>query len=147
MLCYGIDEYIYLKLISMIQRYVRLTKLIPPLLEQVDNGTLKFVPASDCISHLTEKEQTSLALVMEIEEVSPSLDQAKRMKELSAEGKLTDEVIEVIMREERQVERKITIRNNRLEKYFPKSYTTQQIEDVIIKLLENWKKRQQEQNR
>ena len=67
-----------------IQRYVRLTKLIPVLLEQVDSGKLKLVPAADYISHLTEKEQTYLALVMERDEVSPSVGQAKRMKELSA---------------------------------------------------------------
>ena len=134
-------------MVSIMEIVMVVAELIPPLLERVDAGTLKFVPASDFISHLSEKEQTYLAFIMECEEVSPSLDQAKRMKELSAESKLTEEVMEDIMREERPVERKITIRNNRLEKYFPQSYTTQQIEDVIIKLLENWRKRQQEQAR
>ena len=130
-----------------VQRYIRLTKLIPPLLEQVDAGVLKFVPASDYVSHLTEKEQTCLALIMERDEVSPSLDQAKRMKQLSEEGKLTEEVMDTIMREEKTPERKVVIRDNRLQKYFPKSYTPQQIETVIVKLLEGWYRRQREQQK
>ena len=131
-----------------VQRYIRLTKLIPPLLAKVDDGTLKFVPASDFISHLTEKEQTYLAFVMERDEAAPSLDQAKRMKQISEQGKLTEEVMDVIMREEKPLERKVTIRDDRLKRFFPKSYTPQQIEDVIMKLLEGWyRRRQQEQAR
>ena len=131
-----------------VHRYVRLTKLIPPLLAKVDDGTLKFVPASDFISHLTEKEQTYLAFIMERDEAAPSLDQAKRMKQISEQGKLTEEVMDVIMREEKPLERKVTIRDDRLKRFFPKSYTPQQIEDVIMKLLEGWyRRRQQEQAR
>ena len=131
-----------------IQRYVRLNKLIPPLLDAVDTGTLKFVPAADFISHLSEKEQTYLLLVMERDEVSPSLGQAQRLKQLSGEGKLENNIIDLIMREEKPLERKVTIRNDRLQKYFPASYTPKQMEDVIIKLLEGWhRKRQQEQAR
>ena len=131
-----------------IQRYVRLNKLIPPLLDAVDTGTLKFVPAADFISHLSEKEQTYLLLVMERDEVSPSLGQAQRLKQISAEGKLENNIIDMIMREEKPLERKVTIRNDRLQKYFPSSYTPKQMEDVIIKLLEGWhRKRQQEQSR
>ena len=131
-----------------IHRYVCLTKLIPPLLAKVDDGTLKFVPASDFISHLSEKEQTYLAFIMERDEAAPSLDQAKRMKQISEQGKLTEEVMDVIMREEKPLERKITIRDDRLKRFFPKSYTPQQIEDVIMKLLEGWyRRRQQEQAR
>ena len=134
--------------VTNIQRYVRLTKLIPPLLEQVDAGVLKLVPASDFISHLSEKEQTYLAFVMERDEAAPSLDQAKRMKQISAEGKLTEEVMDVIMREEKPLERKVTLRDDRLKRFFPKNYTPQQIEDVIMKLLEGWyRRRQQEQAR
>ena len=84
-----------------IQRYVRLNKLIPPLLDAVDAGTLKFVPAADFLSHLSEKEQTYLLLVMERDEVSPSLGQAQRLKQLSAEGKLENNIIDLIMREEK----------------------------------------------
>ena len=131
-----------------IQRYIRLTNLIPPLMEAVDAGKLKFVPAADYISHLTEKEQTYLQLVMERDEVSPSVDQAQRLKQISAEGKLESNIIDLIMREEKPLERKVTLRNDRLQKYFPASYTPKQMEEVIIKLLEGWhRRRQQEQTR
>lgn len=131
---------------TQVQRYIRLNKLIPPLLEAVDSGTVKFVPAADFLSHLSEKEQTYLLLVMERDEVSPSLGQAQRLKQLSGEGKLENNIIDLIMREEKPLERKVTIRNDRLQKYFPASYTPKQMEDVIIKLLEQWQRRQQRQN-
>ena len=131
-----------------IQRYIRLTNLIPPLMEAVDAGKLKFVPAADYISHLTEKEQTYLQFLMERDEVSPSVDQAQRLKQISAEGKLENNIIDLIMREEKPLERKVTLRNDRLQKYFPASYTPKQMEEVIIKLLEGWhRRRQQEQTR
>ena len=133
---------------TQIQRYVRLNLLIPPLVEAVDKGFLKLAPAADFLSHLSEKEQTYLLLVMERDEVSPSLGQAQRLKQLSGEGKLENNIIDLIMREEKPLERKGTIRNDRLQKYFPASYTPKQMEDVIIKLLEGWhRKRQQEQVR
>ena len=133
---------------TQVQRYIRLTNLIPPLMEAVDAGKLKFVPAADYISHLTEKEQTYLQFLMERDEVSPSVDQAQRLKQISAEGKLENNIIDLIMREEKPLERKVTIRNDRLQKYFPSSYTPKQMEDVIIKLLEGWhRKRQQEMSR
>ena len=133
---------------KQIQRYIRLTNLIPPLMEAVDAGKLKFVPAADYISHLTEKEQTYLQFLMERDEVSPSVDQAQRLKQLSAEGKLENNIIDLIMREEKPLERKVTIRNDRLQKYFPANYTPKQMEEVIIKLLEGWhRRRQQEQVR
>ena len=131
-----------------IQRYIRLTNLIPPLMEAVDTGKLKFVPAADYISHLTEKEQTYLQFLMERDEVSPSVDQAQRLKQISAEGKLENNIIDLIMREEKPLERKVTLRNDRLQKYFPANYTPKQMEEVIIKLLEGWHRcRQQEQTR
>ena len=134
--------------VTAIQRYIRLTNLIPPLMEAVDAGKLKFVPAADYISHLTEKEQTYLQFLMERDEVSPSVDQAQRLKQISAEGKLENNIIDLIMREEKPLERKVTLRNDRLQKYFPPSYTPKQMEDVIIKLLEGWhRRRQQEQGR
>ena len=133
---------------TQVQRYIRLTNLIPPLMEAVDAGKLKFVPAADYISHLTEKEQTYLQFLMERDEVSPSVDQAQRLKQLSAEGKLENNIIDLIMREEKPLERKVTIRNDRLQKYFPANYTPKQMEEVIIKLLEGWhRRRQQEQVR
>ena len=134
--------------VTAIQRYIRLTNLIPPLLEAVDTGKLKFVPAADYISHLTEKEQTYLQFLMERDEVSPSVDQAQRLKQISAEGKLENNIIDLIMREEKPLERKVTIRNDRLQKYFPANYTPKQMEEVILKLLEGWhRRRQQEQER
>ena len=133
---------------KQVQRYIRLTNLIPPLMEAVDAGKLKFVPAADYISHLTEKEQTYLQFLMERDEVSPSVDQAQRLKRISAEGKLENNIIDLIMREEKPLERKVTLRNDRLQKYFPANYTPKQMEEVIIKLLEGWhRKRQQEQAR
>ena len=133
---------------TQVQRYIRLTNLIPPLMEAVDAGKLKFVPAADYISHLTEKEQTYLQFLMERDEVSPSVDQAQRLKQISAEGKLENNIIDLIMREEKPLERKVTLRNDRLQKYFPASYTPKQMEEVIIKLLEGWhRRRQQEQER
>ena len=133
---------------TQIQRYIRLNSLIPSLLERVDSGTLKFVPAAESISYLTEKEQIYLAMVMERDEVSPSMDQAKRLKQLSAERKLAENIIDLIMREEKPLERKVTLRNDKLERFFPKNYTPKQMEDVILKLLEGWqRKRQQEQER
>ena len=133
---------------TQVQRYIRLTNLIPPLMEAVDTGKLKFVPAADYISHLTEKEQTYLQFLMERDEVSPSVDQAQRLKQISVEGKLENNIIDLIMREEKPLERKVTLRNDRLQKYFPASYTPKQMEEVIIKLLDGWhRRRQQEQER
>ena len=135
---------------TQVQRYVRLTKLIPTLLEQVDSGKLKLVPAADYISYLAEKEQTYLALVMERDEVSPSVGQAKRMKELSAEGKLEDNIIDLLMREEKPLEHKITLDGKWVQKRFPKHMTPQQIKERINKaldLLERSERRKQEQSR
>ena len=129
---------------TQIQRYVRLNLLIPPLVEAVVKGFLKLAPAADFLSHLSEKEQTYLLLVMERDEVSPSLGQAQRLKQLSGEGKLENNIIDLIMREEKPLERKVTIRNDRLQKYFPSSYTPKQMEDVIIKLLEGWHRKRQQ---
>ena len=131
--------------VTSIQRYVRLNKLIPSLLDAVDAGTLKFVPAADFLSHLSEKEQTYLLLVMERDEVSLSLGQAQRLKQLSGEGKLENNIIDLIMRKEKPLERKVTIHNDRLQKYFPASYTPKQMEDVIIKLLEGWHRKQRQE--
>ena len=131
--------------VTAIQRYIRLTNLIPPLMEAVDAGKLKFVPAADYISHLTEKEQTYLQFLMERDEVSPSVDQAQRLKQISAEGKLENNIVDLIMREEKPLEWKVTLRNDRLQKYFPPSYTPKQMEEVIIKLLEGWRRRRQQE--
>ena len=127
--------------VTNIQRYVRLLKLIPPLLEQVDRGILKVTPAADYLSHLSDKEQAALLVIMERNEMVPSLGQAKRLKELSQEGRLDSNVMEVILREEKPLEQKVTLKSDRLQKYFPKDYTPRQMEDIIIKLLEQWQRR------
>ena len=133
-----------------VQRYIRLNHLIHPLMEQVDEGKLKFVPAADFISHLSEKEQTYLLMVMERDEVSPSVGQAKRLKELSAEGKLENNIIDLIMREEKPLERKVTLDGKWVKRRFPQSMTPQQIMERINKaldLLERTERRKQEQSR
>ena len=131
--------------VSMIQRYIRLNSLIPKLLEAVDDGKLKFVAASDYISHLTEQEQQTVLEIMESDLVSPSVEQAKRLKVLSDVGKLPAAVIRDILTEEKDFEIKVVIKNDKLKRYFPKGYTPQQMEDVIIKLLDQWaKKRERE---
>lgn len=129
--------------ITTIQRYIRLISLIPALLEQVDNGILKVTPAADYISHLSEKEQAALLVIMERDEMAPSLGQARRLKELSDEGKLDSTAMELILREDKPVTRKVTLKNDRLQKYFPPSYTPKQIEDLIIKLLDQWQRKKQ----
>ena len=101
--------------VTHIQRYIRLTKLISPLLAKVDNGILKVTPAADYISHLSEKEQAALLVIMERDEMAPSLGQARRLKELSEEGKLDSSAMEVILREDKPVTRKVTLKNDRLQ--------------------------------
>ena len=127
--------------VTNIQRYVRLLKLIPPLLEQVDRGILKVTPAADYLSHLSDKEQAALLVIMERNEMVPSLGQAKRLKELSQEGRLDSNVMEVVLQTEKPLEQKVTLKSDRLQKYFPKDYTPRQMEDIIIKLLEQWQRR------
>ena len=118
---------------TQVQRYIRLNKLIPALMDQVDNGTLKFVAAADFLSYLTEKEQSCLLLVMEQDEAIPSMAQARQMKELSQEGKLEQDQIERIMREEKPLEHKITLDGKWVQKRFPKHMTPRQIKERINK--------------
>ena len=122
--------------VTTIQRYIRLNKLIPALLDQVDNGTLKLVAAAAFLSHLTEKEQSCLLLVMEQDEAIPSMAQARQMKELSREGKLEQDQIERIMREEKPLEHKITLDGKWVQKRFPKHMTPRQIKERINKALD-----------
>ena len=122
--------------VTAIQRYIRLNKLIPALVDQVDNGRLKLVAAADFLSHLTEKEQSCLLLVMEQDEAIPSMAQARQMKELSQEGKLEQDQIERIMREEKPLEHKITLDRKWVQKRFPKHMTPRQIKERINKALD-----------
>ena len=135
---------------TTIQRYIRLNNLIPTLLERVDTGTLKLTPAADHLSHLTEKEQTYLAIVMERDETSPSMKQAQRLKEFSAQGKLQESTIDAIMSEEKPLDRKVTLDGDWINTRFGKHMTPQQIKERINKaldLLERSEQRRKEQSR
>lgn len=131
-----------------ISRYIRLTELIPELLDMVDNKVIAFNPAVE-LSYLKPEEQTNLLEAMDMEQATPSLSQAQRLKKFSAEGKCTLEAMCAIMREEKKGELdKVTLSSDKLRKYFPKSYTPQKMEETILKLLESWhKKRTQQQER
>lgn len=133
---------------NQIFRYIRLTELTPELLSMVDEKKIAFNPAVE-LSYLKKEEQADLLEAMDMEQATPSLSQAQRLKKFSAEGKCTLEVMCAIMSEEKKGELdKVTLTGDKLRKYFPKSYTPQKMEETIIKLLEGWqKKRQQQQER
>ncbi len=131
-----------------VQRYIRLTELIPPILDMVDGVTeqkIAFNPAVE-LSYLTLSEQTMLLDAMAAQEATPSLSQAQRLKKFSQQGKLSEDVMMAIMSEEKKEVDRITLTTTTLSKYFPKSYTPKKMEETIIKLLEQWqRKRQREQ--
>ena len=131
-----------------VQRFIRLTNLIPELLDLVDQKKISFNPAVE-LSYLTVAEQRDFLEAMQDTQNAPSLSQAQRIKKLSQEGKCSYEAIFDIMGEEKKAEQdRVTIKNEVLRKYFPKSYTPKQMQDTIIKLLEQWqKKRQRSQER
>ena len=131
-----------------VQRYIRLTELVPELLDMVDAKKIAFNPAVE-LSYLMPHEQVQLIEAMDMEQATPSLSQAQRLKKYSRDGKLTFDVMTAIMSEEKKGEPdKVTLTGEKLKKYFPKSYTPQQMEETIIKLLESWsRKRQQTQER
>lgn len=130
---------------NQIQRFIRLTELIPPLLDMVDEKKIAFNPAYE-LSFLTKEEQKTLVETMDYEQATPSLSQAQRMKKFSQEGKLTGDVMLAIMSEEKKSDLdKVTFTSDTLRKYFPKSYTPKKMEETIIKLLEQWQKKRQHQ--
>ena len=131
-----------------VQRYIRLTELIPQLLDMVDHKQLAFNPAVE-LSYLKKEEQEQFLEAMEYAQAAPSLSQAQRVKKLSQSGECTLDAMCDIMDEVKKGDLdRITIRNDVLKKYFPKSYTPKQMEDTIIRLLEQWqKKRQRSQER
>ena len=131
---------------NQIQRFIRLTNLIPELLDLVDEKKISFNPAVE-LSYLDESQQRDFLQTMDETQNAPSLSQAQRMKKLAQEGKFTYEAAFAIMGETKMDELdKVVIKNDTLKKYFPRSYTPRQMEDVIIKLLEQWQRRQQRQN-
>ena len=128
---------------NQIQRFIRLTYLVPPLLDMVDEHKVAFNPAVE-LSYLTSEEQVALLDAMDSEQATPSLSQAQRLKKFSQEGRLSEDVMRAILSEEKKPEvGKITLSSDKLRRYFPKSYTPQQMEQTIFRLLEQWQRRRQ----
>lgn len=129
-----------------VQRYIRLTELIPPLLDLVDQRKIAFNPAYE-LSFLKPQEQLELLDAMDSEQATPSLSQAQRLKKFSQEGRLSLDVMRAIMSEEKKSDLdKVTFSSEALRKYFPKSYTPQRMQEKILQLLEQWYKRRQQQH-
>ena len=133
---------------NQIQRYIRLTELVPDLLEMVDERKIALNPAYE-LSFLKKEEQEQLLDAMDSEQATPSLSQAQRLKKFSQEGHLTPDVMSAIMSEEKKSEwDRVTLTSETLRKYFPKSYTPKKMQETIVKLLEAWQRqRQREQER
>ena len=132
-----------------VQRYIRLNELIPELLEMVDGNEIKFNPAYE-LAFLRPEEQAVLYDILQAEEVTPSLSQAQRLKRVSQEGRLSEQDIAAIMREEKAQTRdtgKVTLPAKEIEQFFPKSYTPEQKKKVIVKLLASWARQRGEQER
>ncbi len=126
-----------------IQRYIRLNELTPQLQQMVDDKKIAMTPAVE-LSYLKPEEQTLLLDTIESEQATPSLSQAQRLKKFSAEGHLNEDSMLAIMSEEKKPEKNdLTIAGDKVRKYFPKSYTPQQMEQVILRLLEGWQKKRQ----
>lgn len=127
---------------NQIARYIRLTNLCPELLDMVDDKTIAFNPAVE-LSFLNANQQKDLLEAMDYAQSTPSLSQAQRIKNLAQENKITAEGMGIILSEEKKQDvDRVTLKNDVLKKYFPKSYTPRQMEDTIIKLLEQWQKKQ-----
>ena len=125
---------------NQIHRYIRLTELIPPLLDMVDEKKIALNPAYE-LSFLKKEEQEQLLSVMEYEQATPSLSQAQRLKKFSMEGHLHTDVMSAIMSEEKKADwDRVTLKSDTLRKYFPKSYTPKKMQETIISLLEQWQK-------
>ena len=129
-----------------VKRYIRLTNLVPELLDMVDEKKIAFNPAVE-LSYLDEAQQRDFLEAMKDTQNAPSLSQAQRLKKLAQEGHFSYDVAFAVMGEEKKDELdKVVIKNDTLRKYFPRSYTPKQMEDTIIKLLEQWQRKQQRQN-
>ena len=129
-----------------VQRFIRLTNLIPELLDMVDEKKIAFNPAVE-LSYLDESQQRDFLEAMNDTQNAPSLSQAQRLKKLAQEGHFSYDVAFAVMGEEKKDELdKVVIKNDTLRKYFPRSYTPKQMEDTIIKLLEQWQRKLQRQN-
>ena len=131
---------------DQVRRYIRLTELLPEVQKKMDSKEIAFSPAVE-LSYLTRDEQKQFLDAMDYSQNTPSLSQAQRLKKLSREGKCTKEAMRSIMSEEKKEEQeRITLSSDTLRKYFPRSYTPLQMQQTIIKLLEQWQKKQQRRN-
>ena len=132
--------------VKQVQRYIRLTELLPEIQEKVDSKEIAFTPAVE-ISYLSADEQRQFLEAMDYSQNTPSLSQAQRLKKLSREGKCTQAAMFTIMSEDKKDDlTRITLDNDILRKYFPRNYTPLQMQQIIIKLLEQWQKKRQRQN-
>ena len=130
-----------------VQRYIRLTNLIDPLLTMVDEKQIAMTAAVE-LSYLGSKEQAQVMEIIDAEATAPSIAQAIKIHNFSKEGKLSPAVIESIMQEEKSPKRKVTISEDKINRYFPKNYTKEQIEETVLRLIQGWyKKRQQSHER
>ena len=124
-----------------VQRYIRLSNLVPDLLDLVDCKQISFNPAVE-LSYLSPEEQETFLQAMDEVQAAPSLSQAQRLKKLAQEGNFTMDAAREIMNEVKKGDlERVTFRNEQLRKFFPRSYTTQQMQDTIIKLLDQWQKK------
>ena len=131
---------------DQVRRYIRLTELLPEVQEKVESKEIAFSPAVE-LSYLTHDEQKQFLDAMDYSQNTPSLSQAQRLKKLSREGKCTQEAMFSIMSEDKKDDlTRITLSNDILRKYFPRNYTPLQMQETIIKLLEQWQKKRQRQN-
>ena len=129
--------------VKQVQRYIRLTHLVRPILDMVDQNNFALNAAVE-ISYLPEEHQNTLLEAMDYAQVSPSLAQARRIRAFSDSGKLDANVLDAILSEEKPLERKVTLRGDKLQKFFPSTYTPLQMEKVITQLLEDWSRKQKE---
>lgn len=126
---------------NQIQRYIRLTNLVPDLLDLVDCKQISFNPAVE-LSYLSPEEQETFLQAMDEVQAAPSLSQAQRLKKLAQEGNFTMDAAREILNEVKKGDlERVTFRNEQLRRYFPRSYTAQQMQDTIIKLLDQWQKK------
>ena len=131
---------------NQVQRYIRLTELIKPLLDMVDEKKIALNPAYE-LSFLKKAEQEMLLTTMDYEQATPSLSQAQRMKKMSQDGTLNEDTMLEVMSEIKKGELdKVSFSSDTLRKYFPKSYTPQRMQETIIKLLEQWQRKRQQQH-
>lgn len=131
---------------NQIQRYIRLTNLIDPILKMVDNKEIAMNAAVE-ISYLGSKEQTDVLRAIESEEVAPSIEQAKKLRRFSDSGRLNDDVVLSIMQEQKPEKIKVVFKEDKLRKYFPKNFTQKQMEETMEKLLANWARKRSEPER